>query len=129
VSTIKVDTVQSTGGGAVTLTKQTAAKFFFNLNAETFALTSNTFNITSATDSGTGNHSTAITNAMSDAIYPAAGLAGDPGQQLFHIHIQSLSAKTASTFAFYVYYVSNTAGGGTADDAEYIYVNAHGDLA
>ena len=45
------------------------------------------------------------------------------------LSIQSLSAKTASTFAFYVYYTSNTAGGGTTDDAEYIYVNAHGDLA
>jgi hypothetical protein len=129
VSTIKVDTVQSTGGGAATLTKQTAAKFFFNLNAETFALTSNTFNITSATDSGVGNHSTAITNAMSDGIYPVSGLAGDPAQQLFHVHIQSLSAKTASTFAFYIYYVSNTSGGGNVDDAEYIYVDGHGDLA
>jgi len=116
-------------GTATTNLQQGLAKFFFNLNAETFALTSNTFNITSATDSGVGNHSTAITNAMSDGLYPVAGLAGDPAQQLFHVHIQSLSAKTASTFAFYVYYVSNTSGGGNVDDAEYIYVNAHGDLA
>ena len=121
-------TVQGEGTNTTNL-QQGLAKFFFNLNAETFALTSNTFNITSATDSGTGNHSTAITNAMSDGIYSVSGLAGDPGQQLFHVHIQSLSAKTASTFAFYIYYVSNTSGGGAADDAEYIYVDAHGDLA
>ena len=116
-------------GSAQTSIQQGLAKFFFNLNAETFALTSNTFNITSATDSGVGNHSAAITNAMSDGIYPVSGLAGDPGQQLFHVHIQSLSAKTASTFAFYIYYVSNTTGGGNVDDAEYIYVDGHGDLA
>ena len=121
-------TVQGEGTNTTNL-QQGLAKFFFNLNAETFALTSNTFNITSATDSGTGNHSTAITNAMSDGIYSDSGLAGDPGHQLFHVHIQSLSAKTASTFAFYIYYVSNTSGGGAADDAEYIYVDAHGDLA
>ena len=121
--------VTGEGNSATTNLQQGLAKFFFNLNAETFALTSNTFNITSATDSGTGNHSTAITNAMSDGIYSVSGLAGDPGQQLFHVHIQSLSAKTASTFAFYIYYVSNTSGGGAADDAEYIYVDAHGDLA
>ena len=121
--------VTGEGNSATTNLQQGLAKFFFNLNAETFALTSNTFNITSATDSGVGNHSTAITNAMSDGLYPVAGLAGDPAQQLFHIHIQSLSAKTASTFQFYVYYQHNTAGGGTLDDAEYIYVDAHGDLA
>ena len=70
--------VTGEGNSATTNLQQGLAKFFFNLNAETFALTSNTFNITSATDSGVGNHSTAITNAMSDGLYPVAGLAGDP---------------------------------------------------
>ena len=129
MSTIKVDTVQSTGGGAVTLTNQEAAKLYFNLNGETFGLTSRTFNITSATDSGTGDHQVAITNAMSDAIYPVVGIAGDPGQKLIHVHMQNLSAKTASVLTLDTYVVSNTTGGGNYNDAEYIYVVGHGDLA
>ena len=129
MSTIKVDTVQSTGGGAVTLTNQEAAKIYFNLNGETFGLTSRTFNITSATDSGTGDHQVAITNAMSDAIYPVVGIAGDPNTKLIHVHFPDLSAKTASVLPIDTYIVNNTTGGGAKNDAEYIYVVAHGDLA
>ena len=105
------------------------AKLYFNLNGETFGLTSRTFNITSATDSGTGDHQVAISSAMSDAIYPVVGIAGDPASKLIHIHMQDLSAKTASVLTLDTYVVSNTTGGGDYNDAEYIYVVGHGDLA
>ena len=116
-------------GTATTDLQQGLAKFFFNLNGETFALTSSTFNISTATDEGTGQHNCSITNNMSDGLYPATGIAGDPASKLLFVHIQTLSSKTSSTFHFRVYYVANTTGGGSYADAEYIYVDGHGDLA
>jgi len=64
VSTIKVDTVQSTGGGAVTLTKQHAPKQWSNYGGSgtTFR---DSFNSSSATDNGTGQYTITLTNAMS----------------------------------------------------------------
>ena len=35
MSTLKADTIQSTGGGAATLTKQTAAKHFLSFDGNT----------------------------------------------------------------------------------------------
>jgi len=73
MSTIKVDTVQSTGGGAVTLTKQFANKSWANLNgAGTIALR-DSFNIASTLDNGTGNYDIVFTNNMSDANYAVVG--------------------------------------------------------
>ena len=64
MSTIKVDTVQSTGGGAVTLTKQHAPKQWSNYagSGTTFR---DSFNTASATDNGTGQYTITLTNAMS----------------------------------------------------------------
>lgn len=131
-SELRVNTLKDASGNnsiATSTVFNGTAKLYLNLNGETFALTSRTFNITSATDSGTGDHQVAITNAMSDAIYPIVGIAGDPNTKLIHIHMQSLSAKTASVLPIDTYIVSNTTGGGTKNDAEYIYVVGHGDLA
>ena len=65
MSTLKADTIQSTGGGAATLTSQVALKAYIKADS-TAALTANgCFNISSGTDHGTGDYSYAITNAYS----------------------------------------------------------------
>ena len=71
MSTLKADTIQSTGGGAATLTKQHAAKAWATVSGSsgTPSLTSS-FNCSSNTDLGTGSYATHLTNAMSDADYP-----------------------------------------------------------
>jgi len=78
MSTLKADTIQSTGGGAATLTKQSAAKTLFcmNIHASTTyhgvaagSISSQTFNISSGTDAGTGLIRGSLTNAMGSLQY------------------------------------------------------------
>ena len=77
MSTLKADTIQSTGGGAATLTKQSAAKltYAFNQSATTyFGMSTNTgssqaINVSGYTDRGTGLAQIAITSAFSNAQY------------------------------------------------------------
>ena len=76
MSTIKVDTIQSTGGGAVTLTNQHATKAFFHFDGTGTAANRGSFNIASLTDNATGNFTENFTNNMNDANYATTGLAG-----------------------------------------------------
>jgi hypothetical protein len=73
VSTIKVDTVQSTGGGAVTLTKLEAAKILISYKGDGSALDAESFNITSLTDNANGDDSVSHTSNMNTVNYIFAG--------------------------------------------------------
>jgi len=67
MSTFKVDTLQSTTGGAVTLTKQSAAKAFHGYGDQAGgALNANskTLNISSYEDTATGRSNLNLTNAF-----------------------------------------------------------------
>ena len=55
MSTIKVDTVQSTGGGAVTLTNQEGAKVRSQYMGLTNTLQTGALNNSSVTDNATGD--------------------------------------------------------------------------
>ena len=66
MSTIKVDTVQSSGGGAVTLTKLQALTHWVNYDAVN-QTTDGSFNQSSLTDSGTGLFLSSYTSAISGA--------------------------------------------------------------
>jgi len=67
MSTLKADTIQSTGGAAATLTGQVAAKmwvgWYFNSGTPEV---NGSFNISSITDVGTGDADHNLTNAMSN---------------------------------------------------------------
>ena len=65
MSTLKADTIQSTGGGAATLTKQQAAKHFVWFDGNTSNAIENSFNTSSVTDVGTGDYKPFLTNSMS----------------------------------------------------------------
>ena len=66
MSTLKADTIQSTGGGAATLTKQSAAKAFYTGDMNTSnTIVNDSLNAASVTDGGTGKFTFAITSAMS----------------------------------------------------------------
>jgi len=64
MSTLKADTIQSTSGGAATLTKQSAAKAWLHQNTD--ASLDDSFNTSSTTDQGTGNYRTTFTNAFTN---------------------------------------------------------------
>jgi hypothetical protein len=70
MSTLKADTIQSTGGGAATLTKQVAAKMQYGFSGSDAAIRQS-LNVASTTDNGTGeylvNVSSAFANQMDDS--------------------------------------------------------------
>ena len=68
MSTLKADTIQSTGGGAATLTKQYAFKMWVNFD-QTGPTARDSFNLSSLTDVATGKTTVVMTNAMSDGNY------------------------------------------------------------
>ena len=68
MSTIKVDTVQSSGGGAVTLTSQEAFKHLLHFNHQTPA-TIKSVNTSSVADDAAGEYTVTLTSAMSDINY------------------------------------------------------------
>jgi len=92
MSTLKADTIQSTSGGAATLTKQAAAKVTFGMNLRsstsmdiaTNAISTECLNITSGTDAGTGLARGNITNAMQNKqyIWVAGSLAANNTQTI-----------------------------------------------
>tara|TARA_R110002020_G_scaffold435111_1_gene645242 strand:- start:111 stop:497 length:387 start_codon:yes stop_codon:yes gene_type:complete len=104
MSTLKADTVQSTGGGAVTLTAQAGAKVLFNMNLRsstsmgiaTNAISTECLNISSGVDAGTGLPRGNITNAMQNTqyIWTEGVLAANNTQNL------DIGVSTASLIAF-----------------------------
>tara|TARA_Y100000114_G_scaffold71104_1_gene65087 strand:- start:495 stop:875 length:381 start_codon:yes stop_codon:yes gene_type:complete len=64
MSTLKADTIQSTSGGVATLTSQTAAKSFGNIELGSTLVES--FNQSTFTDNGTGDYTFNFTNNMAN---------------------------------------------------------------
>ena len=86
MSTIKVDTVQSRGGGAVTLTKQSASKSWVNFNGTGTIATRDSVNVASLTDNGTGNHDINFTSSMANVNYSRST----------HMHRENTTANYAN---------------------------------
>ena len=127
MSTLKADTIQSTSGGAATLTKQTAIKAFCQAPANNASITSS-FNIASLTDVGTGNNQPNLTNSMSASDFPSAcnnnNNTVDSGDSA---PVQSSGANSASQYENNTGYV-NSSGNMVMTDYEN-YSIATGDLA
>ena len=126
MSTIKVDTVQSSGGGAVTLTKQQAAKAWINFDGTASgAAARGSFNLASMTDSGTGLYVCNLTNAFAntnDCAATSSASAATTGSDNRNISTTITSASAIDSR------VSNAASGAVLDTA-INYVSAFGDLA
>jgi hypothetical protein len=125
MSTLKADTIQSTGGGAATLTKQAAAKVYirrdFNNNA-----TDSSFNIASVTDNALGDQSMNITSAMSAATYSIVGMASRKANSLnYHVVMVHDSADPTTT----AYRLKGSDVSGNDKDPEFVSTSVDGDLA
>ena len=122
MSTLKADTIQSTGGGAATLTKQHAAKVWCNQpNGTTI---NDSFNTSSVDDNGTGAYETNLTNSMSSNDYARNALGGTSGYRAT-IDTVSHTSNTASS----IYTYCARADTGAAIDVEDVSSLGHGDLA
>ena len=127
MSTLKADTIQSTGGGAATLTKQTTIKAFCQAPADNASITSS-FNISTLTDVGTGNNQPNLTNSMSASDFPSMCNNNnnnvDSGDSA---PVQSSGANSASQYENNTGYVNSSGNMVVTDYANYSI--ATGDLA
>jgi len=127
VSTIKVDTVQSTGGGAVTLTNQEGAKARVNFDGTaTDAAARDSLNVSGMTDTATGDHTVNYTNSMANANYTltSATISDLSGNRC----VLGLSDDQTITTSLARIHVVDT-GNNTLRDQEYNFIAIHGDLA
>ena len=120
MSTLKADTIQSTSGGAATLTKQRATKVWAISNAGAAAPAS--FNLTSITDNGTGDYTFTIASAMDSANYahPIGTSLVDGGAGLG----VSITSKAAGSLR-----IGTIRDDSTKTDCTYISLSILGDLA
>jgi len=117
MSTLKADTVQSTSGGAVTLTKQHAPKVWVNYDGTASgAAARDSFNVSGQADNGTGDYTTSFTNSMTNDDY-ASGFGTNSAEA--EIHTLATSSIRASML--------NSSG--SNNDKSIVSYNISGDLA
>ena len=123
-------TVTSEGGAATQSLQQGLAKAWANVNQVSFAV-SDSFNIASATDDGTGQISHNLTNAMSNALYaigstggfvdgtandwtPNVGIYRGNGMATGKYITQTTTALASTTGGYDVHHVQTTVSGDLA---------------
>ena len=130
MSTLKADTIQSTGGGASTLTSQSTAKVFIKVSSAAQTI-NKSFNISSRTDLGVGQIELTFATAMDGVHFCKTALADfdpgiDAGLHAYGSDGQSSSATPSSTKTRVDVLEYNTT---TDGDFGYLSVLIHGDLA
>jgi len=122
MSTLKADTIQSTSGGAATLTKQSAAKAWGNTSGDGTPIIDGSFNTSSLTDNAVGQQTYSFVSSMDSSAYSAKGTPIEVG---YAAMIQIL-AQAAGSFDLKSH--DGNASGNSADsDGKNYTVN--GDLA
>ena len=130
MSTVHTNTVETSSGGAVTLTNQSAAKSFINFNAATPAIRES-FNVSSLDDNGTGLFDVNFSSAMGDVNYTLTGGTGNStsANEMFHFTFAGNNAiPQAPTTSNYAVKTANAAGNAFAD-VPFSMATVHGDLA
>ena len=144
MSTLKADTIQSTSGGAATLTKQEATKFWVTYDAVNQA-TKGSLNQSSLTDETTGRFHSSFTNSFGSATDKCAvtDLNNTTNDTSFNIGetrgglISNVGTSTNGTFRalsaseiqFYSNYGASSSSNGDAREFISHYVMMIGDLA
>ena len=122
MSTLKADTIQSTSGGAATLTKQHAAKAWSNIDGSGTVSYRDSFNTSGLTDNGTGDYTTSFSTSFGNVNYSFTYCgAQDGAETTYQMKSSSMAAGTHQI------QLKNAAG--TVTDRDYICGTFHGDLA
>jgi len=117
-------TYVSDGGSATQNTVQGLNKVWANLNGSSFGLR-DSFNVTSATDNGAGDHTITIANDMGNGEYSVTTNAGDKNlSSLGHVGINGASAPAAGSIR-----LGTTGSDGSNTDHTYVMIQIAGDLA
>jgi len=122
--TLKVDEIQNTSGGAVTLTKQAAAKAWASVDMTGTASIESSLNTSSLADNGTGIGTLTLTNALTNTDQGAAGGSGGRAGTTRSPWILNSMLQTSSTIR-----AENRNESGTYGDIESNTSLAFGDLA
>jgi hypothetical protein len=130
LSEIRANTISDAAGtGAVTLTKQSAAKAWVNFNGTGTIAARDSFNVASLTDNGTGDYTVNFTSAMSDGNYaPSVSTSAAFGvAAIFNTSFANASGAEAAPTASAL---RSSFGDTTAyRDPNYVSQVIHGDLA
>lgn len=128
MSTLKADTIQSTSGGAATLTKQEAAKAYVLFNGTGTVATRKTFNCSSVTDNDTGDYRPNWTSVFDSANYINTGSCiGSP--ETSSGTLGELLGSGDTGFAAGSVDLSTRNASGTRFDVSYVHLISFGDLA
>ena len=132
MSEIRATTISDAAGtGPITLTKQVAAKSFINHDAG--PTINDSFNVSSVTDNGTGQHRHTLTSSHSDKNYAVSGSTiGDSSTQtqtFTYTYLTGGDTAGNSVHTANVVYYNIIHHAGTAYDTQMIQVVTHGDLA
>ena len=126
MSTLKADTIQSTSGGAATLTKQQAAKSWMNLNGSGTVATRDTLNVSSLSDEGSGKYLISFSSSMSNDDYTISGGARSPGVASGILNAPTDAAGDMTAGSIEVYSLDLS---GNPTDFNHVFTTIHGDLA
>jgi|TARA_R100001460_G_scaffold42664_3_gene78831 hypothetical protein len=129
MSTLKADTIQSTSGGAATLTKQSATKVWLNLNGTGTIATRDSFNVSGVVDNGTGNYTTSFTSSFDDANYSHAHTNISEDNQFSQTNNTNFVQATGSIQQRNGYWSGVSGENGSSGDSLYFYIQEFGDLA
>jgi hypothetical protein len=124
MSTVHCNTVETSSGGPVTLTKQDPAKAWINIDMATPA-TNDSFNSSGITDVATGRFTNAFTTSLSNADYAVTASAMDPTDASTGSNRTADGTPVNSGSM----YVRASAYDNTANDVPAAAGVAHGDLA
>ena len=125
MSTLKADTIQSTSGGAATLTKQHAAKAWAEIDGDASTVVAfDSFNTSSFDDDGTGLYTFHLSSSMSDANYSMATNAARDANIVTSNRAAASAAEDSNSVLIGCRNLSNS-----AIDAEHIGCVVFGDLA
>ena len=141
MSTIKTNTLTGTtsagsivvtgeGGSTTTNLQQGLCKAWIHLKgADTFANV-DSFNISGATDNGTGDHSISINNDMASNTYSATGMSKQTsGQAGQNVRIDDDTDQTNAMRSDFVRVNTTDAANSSFADSNIVCVAIHGDLA
>ena len=117
-------TVTSEGGAATQSLQQGLAKAWVNFNGTGTLAVGDSLNISSVTDSGTGDYDINISNTFASANYSATVSAYPHGSWNQVIHLQVPTNNSGN-----IYSVMSASDSGTYYDSSLVNSSVHGDLA
>ena len=134
MSTLKADTIQSTSGGAATLTKQEAAKAWVNFNGTGTIATRDSFNHSSLTDHGAGNYTSTISSAMGNTNYAVSlsnsqGIAAATASAIGIVTDGTAGDDALTTYSTTAQRVVHRVSSGSSQDLTLCNISILGDLA